>query len=264
MKKLMTMIALLFCCGLIYAAEEKDKKHDIDEVYDLYTPGRATTNIWFWVDGDDVKNRVPLLKGGDPRKKKDDKGKPLLEDDPKDKDCIVRVVGLSNNGGEDNRAFRLHGSVGLSKDKWTKVIIHFIPRRTGKVKFTVHQEGGHRWHDIAGSTEREVFRYPDWGYIDYARFTAKGTRIKDPTTSNSSLGAWGYRADFPTREFAKKIKPDYPTETTGPVGRYLRYPCRELSQKIAVRENEPVVITFYARGGNYYHAKICGNCTYGQ
>ncbi|MBO5959849.1 MAG: hypothetical protein J6Q65_06975, partial [Lentisphaeria bacterium] len=121
MKKLLT---LLFCFGGLLALNGAS----IEEAYDLYSPSGNSTHVGIWITGELGANRVSLAKGKNPLKVPDEDGK-LLEPDPDG--CETKYVFLGFHGGEANRSFNLHGSVSVQKNKWTRLVVTFIPRKNG-------------------------------------------------------------------------------------------------------------------------------------
>lgn len=233
------MGAALFCESGTAAGKDK-----IEDAYDLFSPSGSTKSIWIWINGDNAKGRVSLFKGANPLRQKKDDGTPVM---PVDKEkCKVVYCPLSNSGGEDNRAFRLGGSVSISKDAWIKVVITFIPRLDGKVGFSIGHGGGYRQKSPGVNMD-----YPDFGYVRYAKFETKNTSLKDPSVGNPS--AWGC-AKFWVADFQSKIKAQSISDPDAPVMKVMRTPMG-IGQTIPVKKDKEVTITFYVRGDETFTAK---------
>lgn len=268
MKKIFLIVAFLCMIPVFLGARD----YKIDEVYDLFSPtlkvpdnndpndpskSHIPPNRWgdIWINGDlDRTSRVsmfPVKQGtaGDPKTdlllETDEHGTALI---PEEKDCPTEYCQTGYYGGEDTRAFTLHGGFSINPDGWKRIVFEFIPRRDGKVQISI---GYIPWRIRKKNLEGNWIdsRYYDHGYVRYAKFWAKNTSLRDLNVGSAS--AWNIR---PNWNFPKQIKPKSVMEKNAPVTKSMRSPMR-LSQIIPVKKNKKVIIAFYIHGDDYFRAK---------
>ncbi len=265
MKKLILASLAILVGFTLYSADR------IEDVYDLFNPGTVGA-VSFGIDGECSGQRVSLFYGKNPLAvdedgkpvKRDEKGNLLLGEDgkplvqPRDMpdphpNVITRYCAMQNQGGEDNRAFHMGGSCGISRTKWTKIIITFVPRLDGKVRFSV---GGNYGGRNFNRETKEYYKYPNYGFVRYAKFSIKNSKFNDPLISKWSN--WGIpMSNYYPQVFKDKIKITYTNEKLeeAPFTKALRSTCG-LSQIIPVKKNKEVTISFYVRADDCFSAKF--------
>lgn len=254
MKKI--LLALVIAASAICSIHaQKVKNPKVEDVYDLYKPkNTGGVSIWVHGEGHGIKGRISLFFGRNPLttdkegKFVEDKANAMLQPDPAP--VVTKFVGLRNHGSEDGRAFHLYGHVGFGREVWTKVIFSFVPRLTGKVRISVSHGGG-RFRDPV--TKKE-FQFPNWGYCRYAKFEViQGTKLTDPNLQNKTK--WGIGRNPYPGVFPKQIKCEMISDKDGPTVKVLRS-TTGLSQIIPVKKDQPVMISFYVKGDDWFDAKF--------
>lgn len=235
MKKILTILSL-FCSAFALTAGPS-----LEEAYDLYAPNGNSTHIGIWISGEIGSNRISLAKGKNPLRVPDEKGE-LLQADPSG--CETKYCFLGFHGGEANRAFNLHGSVGVAKNKWTRIVVTFVPRKTGKVRFSMGGGGGRKHYP-----DKSLYKYANLVFRRFAGLTCENTKFNDPKFTkakpwNTSTW-WHFRA----------IKAEVITDPECPEKRCFRA-LNTLSQVIPVTADKMVTIIFYYRSDDCFDAKM--------
>ncbi len=234
MKKILAIFSL-FCGAFALSAAS------IEEAYDLYSPSGSTTFLPIWISGEVGNNRVSLAKGKNPMKVPDEKGE-LLQADPSG--CETKYCFLQFHGGEDNRAFNLHGSIHVAKNKWTRIVLTFIPRKNGKVRFSAGGGGGRKMYP-----DKTYYKYENLAYRRYAGLTFENTRFQDPKFTRAK--SW----NTPARKHFNAIKAEVITDQECPQKRCFRA-LDTISQTIDVKADKMVTIIFYYRSDDCFEAKL--------
>ncbi len=241
-KTMMKTILLTAFAGFSAALCAADR---VEDAYDLYNPTPVQHDaIGIWIEGDGGHDRVSLKQGKNPLVVKDANGK-LMEEDP---NFVTEYVKLSNHGAEDNRAFRLHGSRGVSKDKWKRLVFSFVPRRDGKVRIHFGRDGGWR-HDYSTNPATPA-RYGNIHYTYYAKATIKNAVLKDPNfTSARMWNSASFKSPF------RSIKAESMTEKGAPAAKIFKS-IDHMRQDITVKKDKEVVVSFYVRSGDFFECKL--------
>lgn len=291
MKKRLLIIALL-CLAPLFICEGrpksktriKSKRDKMEDVYDFTTPfcNEDFCNKYgvVYVNGDlGPTGRVSMFPvkaadeddpESDPLKEKKADGSPVIPPEPL---CPTYYCAIGYVGGEDTRAFHLEGIFPIVRGKWHRIVFEFIPRRDGKVKFSMDHWKHWRYQgqddddldDATAIMDRRIkYKYMDVRYVKYAKFWTENTTLRDPNTTKPK--AWcaypGANMLVPgpdgpriTYAFVNKIKPTIVTEPEdAPVKKSLRT-SNDICQFIPVKANQKVIVSFYVCGDDYFLAK---------
>lgn len=235
MKKLLIILMALCCLPAAYA-------DSIEDAYDLYAPNGSSIHLGIWVSGDAVRgNRISFAKGKNPLRVPDEKTGKTLEPDPSGCETVYCFLGF--HGGEANRSFNLHGSVNVKKNKWTRVVVTFIPRKTGKIRFSMGGGGGRKLYP-----DKSPYKFSNIVYRRFAGLTSENTTFKDPKFTNVKTWRTSKNWHFP------RIKAEVVTDQECPERRCFRV-LNTVSQDIPVKADEMVTIMFYYRSDDCFEAK---------
>lgn len=229
------MIAALALTSLCNIAA----KDSVEDAYNLYSPDSKTTRIWIQISGETRSDRISFQKGKNPLVVKDEDGK-LMEKDP---NYETTYAILNFWGNEDSRAFNLAAWKDVPDGKWVKIVITFIPRKSGKVRLEVGPTLSKQFYP-----DKTFYKYADLGYSRYAKLTAVNAKFKDPDFKKPKM--WGLQKYY----YFNDIKSEFIDDPEAPGGKCLRAIGR-IKQEVSVKANVPVTITFYYRSDDYFKAK---------
>lgn len=235
-KKILTLLLAIFSLPVMQAAS-------IEDAYDLYSPKGSSTHLGIWISGNEIRgNRISFSKGKNPLVVADEETKKTLEPDPSG--CKTVYCFLGFHGGEADRSFRLHGSVRVEKNKWTRVVVTFIPRKSGKIRFSMGGGGGSKLYP-----DKTPYKYRDIVFRRFAGLTCENTTFKDPKFTSTKTWRTARNWHF------NSIKAEVITDSECPERRCFRV-LSGLSQDIPVKENKMVTIMFYYRSDDCFDGKM--------
>lgn len=234
MKKI---LALFLVLGTVFTVNGKDS---IEDAFDLYSPSGSSTHLGIWISGELGANRVSLAKGKNPLVVPDEEGK-TMEPDPSG--CPTLYCFLGFHGGEANRSFNLHGSVRVQKNKWTRIVVTFIARKKGKVRFSTGGGGGRKLYP-----DKSLYKYANLVYRRFADLSCINSKFKDPKFTSAKLWNTSRYWHF------NSLKAEVISDQECPAKRCFRV-VNGISQVIPVEKDEQVTIIFYYRSDDCFEAK---------
>lgn len=231
-KLLITAFALLSSAIPCFA-----QSHSLTEVYDFYKPNGPVQRCYISVSGEQIRGRVSMYPT------------PKVPEIEPEKNGIKSIYArLVNMGSEDGRAFNMWASAPISKDEWTRVTVSFVPRMNGQVRFGIMTEH---------ATFVPGFIYPTLRFIYVANLSSQNTKFQDTFFEKRLNKTWNV-VPFGNKRWEEKLKPEQFRNTPDAPGKKYVKTCRNMTQIIKVKKEQPVVVTFYVKADYEYLSKIPG------
>lgn len=237
MKNIGKIFIALF--GFALCASGSYAKDSVEDAYDLYAPSGKSTDLWLQISGETKRDRISFEKGKNPLVVKDEEGK-LMEKDP---NYETKYVPLNFYGGEDNRAFNLHCRIVAPADKWTKYVMTFKPRKSGKIIIKLGPWMGRQFYP-----DKTFYKYGDLAYGRFAKIEGINVKFKDPDFKQPKT--WGFKKYY----YFRNLKSEVVDDAEAPGGKCLRG-IGQVYQEVQVKAGVPVTITFYYKPDDYFKAK---------